>query len=83
MTSECSDCEDNGLTELRDVRGRLLAVSYCSCARGEHLRIVDDFRAKRQIDETNAKLDRPTLAMLKRVRDGLLALPSGAGSVAA
>lgn len=83
MTSECSDCEDSGLTDLRDVRGRLLAVSYCSCARGEHLRIVDDFRAKRQIDETNAKLGRPTIAMLKRVRDGLVALPCGSGGVAA
>lgn len=74
MTSECPDCEDSGLSELRDVRGRLLAVSYCSCTRGEHLRIVDDFRAKRQLEDANSRLTWISFEVLKRVRAGLVAL---------
>jgi SH3-like domain-containing protein len=74
MTSECPDCEDSGLTELRDVRGCLLAVSYCSCTRGEHVRIADDFRAKRQLEDANSRLSWISFDVLKRVRSGLMTL---------
>lgn len=79
LPRDCPDCEDEGTTELRDVNGRLLDASYCSCTAGERLRADEDKAAAEAIETANRDLAFVSYETLAAVRDGLRSLrPAGA-----
>ena len=62
------------MSELCDVRGRVLDASYCSCRIGEQRRIDDDTAAATVIAAANHNLTHLSRDTLVAVRRGLLNL---------